>query len=109
MSNCSKTNCCMNNKSSTSTYTQSNISDCQVKALYPLVSHRIVSLNEMASLVNTSPCSLRKTAQRLGVTEAAADPSFTIPYLKNILKYSLEYNTGVMDYVSDVMNHEIDF
>ena len=107
--NCSKNNCCMSTKKSSAVATLSNIADCQLRALYPLVSYRIIPLADLARLVDMTPGALRKAAQRLGVTEAATYPDNTITFLKKVLRYSYENGTSVTDYVDDVLTHNIDF
>jgi hypothetical protein len=95
-------------KSSTATLS-TMLSDCQMKALYPLVSYRIIPLVDLADVVGMTPGALRKAAQRLGVTDNATEPYNTIAFLKRILRYSYENGTDVTDYVNDVMTHNIDF
>ena len=106
---CAKNNCCMNTKKSSTATVPPVIADCQLKALYPLVSYRIILLSDLADIVGMTPGALRKAAQRLGVTETAADPDNTIVFLKKVLRYSYENGTSIADYIDDVLTHNIDF
>ena len=107
--NCSRNNCCMSTKKSSTTALLSGIADCQIKELYPLVSYRIIPLVDLAKMVDMTPGALRKAAQRLGVTEAATCPDNTITFLKKVLRYSYDNGTSVMDYVSDSLIPDADF
>jgi hypothetical protein len=83
------------------------LTDPQLKRLYPLVSHRVVSLGDMAEYLDTTPNALRKRAQRLGVTDKSMTPSCTISFFKKICSYSWDNNATIEDYISDVLNNEI--
>ena len=93
-------------KNSSATITPA-LTDAQIKRVYPLVSHRVVSLDDMASYLDTTSNALRKRAQRLGVTEKSLDPDFAIPFFKKVCNYSWQNNASVEDYISDILNHEI--
>ena len=83
------------------------LTDSHIKSLYPLVSHRVVSLGDMAEYLNTTPNALRKRAQRLGVTEKSMSPSCAISFFKKVCSYSWNHGATVEDYITDVVNNEI--
>ena len=93
-------------KNSNATLTPT-LTDTQLKRVYPLVSHRVVSLDEMAKILDTTPSGLRKRAQRLGITEKAMDPAFAVSFFKKVASYSWEHNASIEDFISDVLNNEI--